>query len=274
MVARKVTMSLVASALLLGACAEIPLQSGPPRAAMFIPATSTDIFQIQQSVQMYENNPSLSGCDRWQNAYNMSSWPKGDNLEVLREIDRRVRKRFIYRKEGLDTWNSFDDLILATNDDFEGDCDDLAATVSAIALCAGIPRSDLGFALVADSPDKPVADHMIGFYRGPQGNFWTFGDTFGGTRALADTEHDIRMWSYLSDKKTWYSPDAETDFHRKPGYSPYGTVVVKQAPAPRRLAAPIPAPAPAPVSAPVPVKQEPWQPVEILQESYVPPSAA
>jgi hypothetical protein len=274
MAAGKVTMGLVASALLLSACTSIPLHLEPQRPAMFIPATSTDIWQIQQSLTMYENNPSLTSCDRWQAAYNASTWPKGDSLDVLKQIDAKVRKRFDYRKETLDTWNAFDSVILGTTDSFDGDCDDLAATVSAIALCAGIPRSDIGFALVADSPDKPSADHMIGFYKGPQGNFWTFGDTFGGPRALSATKHDIRMWSYLSDPKTWYSPDAETDFHRRPGYSPYGSVIVKQAMDPRRGSkAATPAPAPTP-PAPQPVALEPWKPVEIIQGSYVPPSAA
>lgn len=273
MAAGKVTMGLVASALLLSACTSIPLHLEPQRPAMFIPATSTDIWQIQQSLTMYENNPSLTSCDRWQAAYNASTWPKGDSLDVLKQIDAKVRKRFDYRKETLDTWNAFDSVILGTADRFDGDCDDLAATVSAIALCAGIPRSDIGFALVADSPDKPSADHMIGFYKGPQGNFWTFGDTFGGPRALSATKHDIRMWSYLSDPKTWYSPDAETDFHRKPGYSPYGSVIVKQAMDPRRASkAATPTPAPTP-PAPKPVAFERWTPVEIIQGSYVPPSA-
>jgi predicted transglutaminase-like cysteine proteinase len=225
---------------------------------MFIPATSTDNWQVRQSNVMYANNPGLNSCAKWQSAYDRSSWPKGDSIEVLTEIDERVRRRFDYTPESLDSWNSFDSLILGTNERFKGDCDDLAATVSSIALCAGIPRSDLGFALVGGTEDIE-ADHMIGFYKDPQGNFWAFGDTFDGPRPLHKTEHEIFMWNYLSEKKSWFRPDAETDFHRKPGYTPFGSVVMKEIP-PRQ-----------PQRRVQNAQPQPWQPVVIRETSYVSP---
>lgn len=198
--------ALLASALTLSACA----YSSP----VYIPDKGDYRVDISQSRTMLLPEPSMNSCAEWQDYYNQSDWPKGDSVATIKEIDSRVRNRFHYRTEKVDTWQVYDDLMLGTaHGEFTGDCDDLSATVSAIAICAGVPKNKLGLAHVSSmGSEEPVdSNHLIAFYKDPTGQAWTFGDTaHGSPKPLHQTMNRIHFWTHLSDLRNWWTSDGRT----------------------------------------------------------------
>lgn len=192
----------LAGAMLLSGCAS---------QYAYLPKESALRSTYPQAKEMSRRYGDIPTCTRFQENYDTLGWPKGDSIEVMREIDRLVRDRFVYRRELDDTWNSHVDIMLLTGHRWAGDCDDLAATVVALGRCAGIPEDRLGFMLVkANGAD--YVNHMLGFYTDPQGRSHAVGDTFGMPRPLLTASQEPYAWTFLDDLETWNQVDTTTAF--------------------------------------------------------------
>lgn len=158
----------------------------PTQPPISLPRFAPTVTPISQSRTMYSRYPELRSCDMYDKAYQDAGWPTGDSLSTVKKIDRMVRARFNYRHEDVDVWHVHSETLLFSHDDIEGDCDDLAATVVAMSLCAGVPRSRLGFVLSSSDwqDETAVTDHMLGFYKARDGQFYSLGDTKRSTSPL------------------------------------------------------------------------------------------
>lgn len=186
----------------LSACAQQP--TARFQGTSHLPYSSSKPVYIPQSIDMdTASGPELYSCADWMDAYRVSHWPQGDSLQVVSQIDAMVRDRFHYQKEDIDFWRPMHNVILGTQDHFAGDCDDLAATTAAIAICAGVPQEKIGFAISSTQGDPDVADHMIAFYKDNSGTFYTLGDTMGGVRPMANTRNRVIYWKYFSHDQWW-----------------------------------------------------------------------
>lgn len=104
-------------------------------------------------------------------------------LTVVRNIEAYVSRRFVYTAEskGKDEWKDYSEILLRNlNKTFKGDCEDLAITIMAIAVCQGVPMQKLGLALV-QTGGGPLSianvDHVVGLVRSSDGRLYVFGDT-------------------------------------------------------------------------------------------------
>jgi len=178
----------------------------------YVPRDSQVRFaEVTQSKRLRSLYSDLPLCTQYQQAYIDAGWPQGDTVEVMREIDRRVRDRFVYRREKEDSWNAYAKVMLETEHRWAGDCDDLSATVVSLARCAGVPEDRLGFFLVkANGADK--VNHMIGFYTDPDGRSYAIGDTFGPVRPMLTYRQEPFAWNFLDDLGTWHKVEEDTNF--------------------------------------------------------------
>jgi predicted transglutaminase-like cysteine proteinase len=191
----------------LSACVQQPTPNHF-RGTAFLPASSSKPVYIPQSIDMdTASGPELYSCADWRDAYRVSHWPQGDSLQVVTEIDEMVRQRFHYRREDVDFWRPMHNVILGTQDHFAGDCDDLAATTAAIAVCAGVPQDKIGFAISSTQGDVDEADHMVAFYKDQDGTFYVLGDTMGGVRPMAQTRNRVIYWKYFNYNQWWARDD-------------------------------------------------------------------
>ncbi|ANT63053.1 hypothetical protein AYJ57_21515 (plasmid) [Salipiger sp. CCB-MM3] len=169
---------------------------------------------------MFSRSPELYSCDQYQKAYFQQGWPTGDSVSVIQKIDRMVRSRFRYRWDKGDHWDAHPDILLETDGNVKGDCDDQAATTVAMAICAGVPREKMGF--VITSPDfdnaENVTNHILGFYRDDAGNFWSMGDTKRKSTLLHKQLDRISHWVYLNRPDRWLvnDPKFPVNIHRAP----------------------------------------------------------
>lgn len=199
---RKFVFGALAAAMLLGGCES---------KFAYIPQTSGQAYYLSQAKEMNRRYEDIPVCTQFYEDYNALGWPMGDTLKSVAEIDRRVRKRFVYRREETDNWNAYVDIMLHTIHDFAGDCDDLSATVVAMTRCAGVPEDRLGFMLVKAYGSDTV-NHMIGFYTDQNGRSYAIGDTFGGMRPVLHYDQEPYAWAFLNDLSSWHMVDEDTDF--------------------------------------------------------------
>ncbi len=184
--------------------------SGCAQSTAYLPKTTRQPVYISQATLMTERSgDDLYYCSKWWDGYQYSSLPKGDSLKTLRKIDELVKSRFRYQKEDIDSWNPAIDTILGTHDLFEGDCDDLATTTVAIAICAGVPPEKLGMA-VTSTDGGADANHMVSFYKADDGTLYALGDTMGGVRPMKSTQNRVLYWTYMDDD-SWWGEDGSVD---------------------------------------------------------------
>jgi hypothetical protein len=202
-------LGAVLSASLLSACATTqPDAFVPPESARKMAGPE----QAERLKARYADAPS---CTRFQNYYDEAGWPKGDSLEVVKEIDARVRDRFVYRREAVDDWNARVDVMLLSEYDWIGDCDDLSATVVALSRCAGVPEDRLGlFLMKANGAD--TINHMIGFFIDNDGRSYALGDTFGEVRPMLHNNQEPFAWTFLKDLSLWNLLDDKEDLTAPP----------------------------------------------------------
>lgn len=198
--------------MLFGLLSATMVLSGCAAEFAYVPRESTIRFAEVAQAKTFRNRYSdLPLCTRFQQAYFEAGWPRGDTIDVVREIDERVRERFVYRREKTDSWNAYVKTMLETEHRWAGDCDDLSATVVSLARCAGVPDDRLGFFLVkADGSDK--VNHMIGFYTDPHGRSYAVGDTFGRVRPMLTYRQEPYAWTFLDDMSKWHKVDEGTNF--------------------------------------------------------------
>lgn len=181
----------------------------PPQGPISLPREAPSTIRIFQSEEMFSRNPELYSCDGFQQAYLDRGWPTGDSISVIKKIDRMVRSRFRYRRDRGDKWDAHPEVLLQSKSTLKGDCDDQAATTVAMALCAGVPRDKLGF--VITSPDfdniSTTENHILGFYRDDDGNFWRLGDTKYAVTPLNKGLGRISHWMYLDAPHHWVVND-------------------------------------------------------------------
>lgn len=187
------------------------LVSGCAGQYAYIPKESALRQTYPQAKEMSRRYHDIPTCSKFQEAYDAHGWPRGDSIEIMREIDKRVRDRFVYRRELDDTWQSHVDIMLLTEHRWAGDCDDLAATVVALGRCAGVPEDRLGFMLVKANGSDSV-NHMLGFYTDAGGRSHAVGDTFGTPRPLLTGNQAPYAWTFLDDLETWNQVDTTTAF--------------------------------------------------------------
>ncbi|MFG6080369.1 hypothetical protein ACEUZ9_000919 [Paracoccus litorisediminis] len=122
-------------------------------------------------------------------AYRKARMPMGDSLATLAEIRRRVVRQFLYLEDRSEAWTNLAPVMLDGGIGM-GDCDDFAATIISLALCAGIPKEKLGFAMASSigEPSIDNIDHALGLY---------FGEA--GTQVIADTNRD-RLRPYAAER--------------------------------------------------------------------------
>lgn len=150
------------------------------------------------------SDADVTSCARLRALYAREGWPEGNSIEVIEEIDARVRARFTYERERDEVWTNYAEEVLR-GEEFRGDCDDLATTSATLALCAGVPPEQVGYLLTRTITlgGDPRANHMLAFYRDPTGRPVVFGDTFGPARSLAELGQRPRAWTFLSHQGVW-----------------------------------------------------------------------
>jgi len=173
--------------------------------------TDRRAFIPRQLIEMNGQYPYFTSCDKYQQIYDEKNWPKGDTLDVVTKIDELVRERFVYRREKIDDWNAYVSLMLETNHRWYGDCDDLSATVVALARCAGVPEESLGLFLTSTDGGE-VANHIVGFFVDAQGRSHVIGDTFGKVRPLVNWNQRLISWTHLDNLGIWNKVDPDVDY--------------------------------------------------------------
>ena len=122
----------------------------------------------------------------------------------LRELDRLARQRWTYVNDfPKDRWLSYADHVLAGLP-WQGDCDDLSATVLDLITRQGHPPKDCDY-LMVDSTGGTKIDHMVGLVLSPEGEQYVIGDTFGSIYSVGRMRHtpiQISPWTGLD----WYTP--------------------------------------------------------------------
>lgn len=170
-----------------------------------MPRDANQTISFSYKDKVTQSFQTVDSCEGLQDIYDASDWPKGNDLETVAEIDRRVRERFVYRREKQDTWTSQARLMLTTDYRWAGDCDDLAGTVVGLARCAGVPKERLGFSLLKTNGSDTI-NHMNGFYTDETGASYAIGDTFSrGVRPMLTYTQDPVAWAFLDAPTTWFT---------------------------------------------------------------------
>lgn len=153
-----------------------------------------------------KNNPNFASCGELAQTFKQSGLPRFKGLASIAEIDQFVKARINYRRDsaGMDKWNNLAAAVLA-NKRVNGDCDDLAVTAAAIAICAGADPSRIGFAIFNAKTFKAAgADHIVATYTEPSGRVVAFGDSNDPFLwNAADRKLQPRFTAKASDISRW-----------------------------------------------------------------------
>lgn len=153
-----------------------------------------------------KNNPDFASCGELTQTFKRSGIGKFKGLASIAEIDQFVKARMNYRRDsgGLDRWNNHAAAVLS-NKQVNGDCDDLAVTAAAIAICAGADPSRIGFAIFNAKTFKASgADHIVATYTEPSGRVIAFGDSNDPFLwNAADRKLQPRFTAKASDISRW-----------------------------------------------------------------------
>lgn len=189
--------------LLLSALAA--LIAVPALAADSLPESTPLSFPVPQASIMARSHPAVDSCTALQDAYLAQGWPRGTDVDTLKQIDSRLKQRVTLKNDvGQDTWTPLAATILAGKRP-AGDCDDVSVTSAQLAVCAGMPADRLGL-LITTSPNRGAGElHMLAYYADPADRTWVFGDTFGRPRALSKVSQDLLFFARLDRVTTWYA---------------------------------------------------------------------
>lgn len=132
--------------------------------------------------------------------------PSGNTLALLRDVDREVRDRLVYRDDPptggfRDLW-SRGDHVLARG---YGDCEDWAAAAALLLLSRGVRPEDLFIIGVAATGSR--VSHLILTAKTPLG-LVTCGDTFVRQSVQLNNaywENQMKHWMCLAQPGAWYS---------------------------------------------------------------------
>lgn len=130
-------------------------------------------------------------------AYARSGMPRGDSRDVLRAIERQVRKTIRYRKdEASDTWTNFATQVL-TGQRVVGDCEDFTATTITLALCAGVPAEKLGVALSTNGGARSGmanTNHAFAYYLSDRGVMAVADTARSGMSRVMPKRDRVTLW--------------------------------------------------------------------------------
>lgn len=176
----------------------------PAMAADTLPPPSGKAIPVPQATIMSRSYPNVGSCAPYQDAYLAAGWPRGVDIDTVKQIDSLVRKRMVLRNDvGADVWTPLTKALIEGKR-VVGDCDDMSITNAQLAVCAGMPADRLGL-LITASPNAGNGElHMLAFYKDPKDQTWVFGDTFGRPRALSRVSQRLIFMAYLNDVTRWY----------------------------------------------------------------------
>ena len=159
---------------------------------------------VPQASVMVAQAPSLSDCAALTGIYAAGGWPQVRDAKDIRVLDRMLRARFRARADGAaDTWSPQLARVL-TGEAVVGDCDDLATTAVALAVCAGVPAQDLGLLMTTDPSGGPDR-HLMAIYHAPDGQVWTFGNTLSRAAPLSRRNPAPIAWARADRIDLWWS---------------------------------------------------------------------
>lgn len=159
---------------------------------------------VPQASVMAAQAPDLSDCSALAGIYAAGGWPQVRDAQGLRVLDRMLRARFRARADGpTDAWSPQLARVL-TGATVVGDCDDLATTAVALAVCAGVPPQDLGLLMTTDPSGGPDR-HLVALYHAPDGKVWTFGNTLSRAAPLSRRTPAPIAWARADRVDLWWS---------------------------------------------------------------------
>lgn len=180
------------------------LAFAPAFAADTLPAPGGKAIPVPQATIMSRQYPGVGSCTQYQDDYLAAGWPRGVDIETVKQIDSLVRKRMVLRNDaGADVWTPLTGALIAGKR-AAGDCDDMSITNAQLAVCAGMPSDRLGLLITANPNGTNGELHMLAFYKDPKDQTWVFGDTFGRPRALSRVSQRLIFMAYLNDVTRWY----------------------------------------------------------------------
>lgn len=194
--------ALIPAALL----ALLSLAALPAHAQALLPASDATAHSVPQASVMVANTPDIADCTALAALYAHGGWPQVTGARDIAVLDRMLRARFSARPDGrADLWSPQLARLL-TGGHVVGDCDDLATTAVALAICAGVSARDLGLLMTA-GPDGAVDRHLVAFYHAPDGTVWTFGNTLRRAAPLKPRTSGLIAWTRADQPDLWWSLD-------------------------------------------------------------------
>jgi hypothetical protein len=188
-------------ALLLSLACLAPL---PARALGPLAASEDTAYPVPQASVMVANTPDITDCTALATLYARGGWPQVDGARDIAVLDRMLRARFRARPDGrTDLWSPQLARLLSGSP-VVGDCDDLATSAVALAICAGVPAQDLGL-LMTTNPLGGTDRHLVALYRAPDGQVWTFGNTLDRAAPLPRQPSRRIAWSRADRLDRWWS---------------------------------------------------------------------
>lgn len=178
----------------------------PARAQGPLPASDATAHLVPQALVMVANTPDISDCTALDVLYELGGWPQVTGVRDIAILDSLLRMRYSAQPDGqADFWSPQLARVL-TGGGVTGDCDDLATTAVALAICAGVPAQDLGLLMTA-GPDGADDRHLVALYHAPDGAVWTFGDTLRGPAPLDTGTSHMIAWTRADQLDLWWSLD-------------------------------------------------------------------
>ncbi|HSF62925.1 MAG TPA: hypothetical protein VLA78_00945 [Paracoccaceae bacterium] len=176
----------------------------PARALGPLAASDETAHPVPQASVMVANTPDITDCTALDALYARGGWPQVKGPGDLAVLDRMLRARFRARADGRrDLWSPQLARLLSGSQ-VVGDCDDLATSAIALAICAGVPAQDLGL-LMTTNPLGGTDRHLVALYRAPDGQVWTFGNTLGRAAPLPRNPSPRIAWTRADRLDRWWS---------------------------------------------------------------------
>ena len=116
----------------------------------------------------------------------------------IKHWDAQARSGFVYTPDKqIDTWRSYaTEASLGAS--WQGDCDDLVATVLDLLGQAGLPLTQR-YRLEVGSKGSTTVNHLVGAVLSAEGQFWIVGDTFGSAYLAPEMRHTSIEYQCLSE---------------------------------------------------------------------------
>lgn len=166
---------------ILGACGttlEVNLQSERPSETEFLIADAMYYLNSYEDVHDEELQNRVKELFLTIDFYKAT---EADRIKHIKTVDKKVRSFFTYKDDSPDDLSSWQQGLrsLITDNNFEGDCEDLTLTTAEILKITGIPDSHLYKIITKSGNTELDINHMIGGYQSHHGGkLWIFGDTF------------------------------------------------------------------------------------------------